>query len=239
MRVRRGYWFIPALAILGTLLALYLFFHTKEEQVQPPLPGAPAVTPIAPPLPAPAKASSDSAVSVTEPARAVTATAKKPFPLALTPEQIEAIRTEMKVSLAAMYGAEKSYFSEYGRYTTDFNQLGYSPERREINIKTGFVAAYQPENPLKTEDPRFMSFDEFFSEYPPKGGQDPLKFSPSAEGFRLADVSRFCRQGCTASESGFEIISASNLDGDPDLDVWTINEKKELVHAFDDLAPTQ
>jgi type II secretory pathway pseudopilin PulG len=39
--------------------------------------------------------------------------------------------------------------------------------------------------------------------------------------------------GVTAS--GFVAAAVANLDGDPDLDIWVIDESKNLVHFFNDL----
>lgn len=71
MRIRRKYWFVPALALLGILLAAMHFFYKpkvreevlvldpKEPAVPLPQPSAPEALPVNPapaePAPAPAK----------------------------------------------------------------------------------------------------------------------------------------------------------------------------------------
>lgn len=58
-----------------------------------------------------------------------------------------------------------------------------------------------------------------------------------AQGIVLEKARAYCRMGCSATSDKFEIIAAANLDQDEDLDLWTINERKEIVHTFDDLTP--
>lgn len=158
----------------------------------------------------------------------------KPAPRSHAPEfsplslrEIEAARSEMKVTLAALYGAQKSFYSEHKRYSTDLSRgVGYAPEGKERWSKAGFLSPFLPTKLVGEEEPRFMSIDEFVAE----GG---LKFERSGMNFSLQDLGRFCSRGCTANEEQFEIIAAAVLVEGYEPDVWVINEKKELVHAHD------
>lgn len=59
----------------------------------------------------------------------------------LTPKEIEEARSEMKLSLVAIYGAQKSFHAEYNRYSTDlYRGLGYAPEASERWSKRGASA---------------------------------------------------------------------------------------------------
>jgi hypothetical protein len=157
----------------------------------------------------------------------------------------QSVQTQMKVALAGNYGGEKSFYSEYRRYSTDFNATGYLPESEEISFKVGFIRTF---NPLKSVGPTegtshpVSSLDElnqYLQEKARRNGQEPkpFKFADSAKGVRIEDAARYCQSECTASETGFEAIAVANLDDDPDLDVWLINDKKEMLHVHDDLAP--
>jgi|GEM_PF-7067766 len=65
MRIRRKYWFVPALAVLGILFALVHFYYKPKvheetlildpKEPPPPLP-TPSPAPVAEPAPAPAPA---------------------------------------------------------------------------------------------------------------------------------------------------------------------------------------
>jgi hypothetical protein len=154
------------------------------------------------------------------------------------------IRSSMKVSLAALYAAQKAFYSEFGRYSTDFHALGYSPGGENMQYKTGFLRAYLPKqgrSPSEATQGPVLSHDDLDADLRRKSssgsaGAKGLSFAPGMEYVRLEQAAGFCRDGCTASETGFEILSVANLDQDPDLDVWVINENKEMLHVQDDLA---
>ncbi|MGZ3707141.1 MAG: hypothetical protein ACXVA8_14015, partial [Bdellovibrionota bacterium] len=119
MRLRRRALIIPLLALVGILLALYFLWKgkTSTENIPPlelAVPAATSTATSATPAPAPAAAR----VAQKAPSDGHT----------LTKEEIGMIQSEARISLASLYSAEKSYFSEYNRYSTDFNQIGYSPE---------------------------------------------------------------------------------------------------------------
>ncbi len=229
MRIRRRYWFVPTLALLGMLLAIFLWWRGKEAPS-----GVPPVVPYEPPHLHHSATATSSEISWPTPALPVGAAKRAALQVApLTEQEIRVRRSEMKLSLSAMYGAEKSFFSEFHRYTTDFNGMGYAPEREVITIKTGFIVPYYPAKLVGNEDPRLMSYDEYYtSERRPSS----VAYAPGVENIRLGDLSNLCKMGCTATDTGFELISATNLDADDDLDVWLINHRKELLHVQDDLA---
>jgi len=162
----------------------------------------------------------------------------------LSEEEISAIRSSIKISLAASFGSQKSFFSEFGRYSTDFYALGYQPEGPEYSIKAGFLRPFSPrgksvgkENSSETAY-NFDSFIDTENRIREEVGKKVqlLKFSESIEKVDFYSAQQFCKKDCTASENHFEMISVANLDDDPDLDVWLIDDSKTIVHAFDDLA---
>jgi len=143
----------------------------------------------------------------------------------LNPAEIAVARSEMKVTLAGIYGAQKSFYAEYGRYSTDLNALGYSPEGEKRMSRAGFLRPFQPEVFAGSEDPNSLNIDQFENKV--------FKFSRSAVGVSLGNLSRYCRQGCTADNDQFELIAAAQLSPGAEPDVWVINQNKELIHVND------
>ena len=124
------------------------------------------------------------------------------------------IRNNMKFSLAAMYVAQKAYFAEYNRFSTDFKDVGFSwPENQIADYKIGFMDS---------------NMDQIIN---------PNEISSLAKDINLQDLRSFCKYDCTIRSDGFEVITATNLDSDPDLEIWIINENKVMKQVFDDLAP--
>ncbi len=55
--------------------------------------------------------------------------------------QSKARQSEAKIALAAIYGAEKSFYSEYSAYMASFEAVGYSPEGAKRFYSVGWTAA--------------------------------------------------------------------------------------------------
>jgi len=55
--------------------------------------------------------------------------------------------------------------------------------------------------------------------------------------FGLADTSayfaKYCPE-CKADQSTFKMVAVGNIDNDDTMDVWTIDQDKNLVHVIDD-----
>ncbi|RZA09255.1 MAG: hypothetical protein EOP11_02300 [Proteobacteria bacterium] len=155
-------------------------------------------------------------------------------PKTLSPTEIENLRSNAKMNLAGNYGAQKSYFSEYSRYSTDLYAVGWQPEGFPLPFKAGFLQPFFPAQLEPNEDPRRMDTDTIVAD---ARGAEPgfVAYTPGAEPIALSSLSQYCQMGCTASERGFELLVAFNLDEDAGLDVWRINEKKKLEQVADDL----
>ena len=54
--------------------------------------------------------------------------------------QEKARESERKIQAAALYGAEKSYYSEYSTYAASFEKIGFAPERNR-QYAIGFPTA--------------------------------------------------------------------------------------------------
>lgn len=152
------------------------------------------------------------------------------------PTASERIRTDMKMSLSSIYSAEKAFYAEAGRYSTDFDVIGWMPVEQILTAKVGFLDPFATETDeyadrsdrLDTDQlvEASQSFDEIAMRY---------TYAESATRVNIRSLYSYCEQGCTANREQFEVIAAANLDEDDDLDIWRINERKELVHVSDDL----
>lgn len=151
-------------------------------------------------------------------------------------ERARRIRAEIKISLSGLYAAERAFFTEAGRYSTDFDVVGWMPTSQKLSAKVGFLYPYQP--PLDEYRDRMDRFDTDQAVEASKTFEDPdshMSYQDSAIGVSMRSLGSYCETNCTADANGFEAIAAANLDDDDELDVWRINDRKELVHLFDDL----
>ena len=56
--------------------------------------------------------------------------------------QSKARQSEAKIALAAVYGAEKAFYSEYAAYIPTMDAIGYAPEGQKRFYSIGWAAAY-------------------------------------------------------------------------------------------------
>jgi prepilin-type N-terminal cleavage/methylation domain-containing protein len=56
--------------------------------------------------------------------------------------QSKARQSEAKIALAAVYGAEKSFYSEYAAYAGSMDAIGYSPEGSKRFYGVGYAGAH-------------------------------------------------------------------------------------------------
>ena len=53
-------------------------------------------------------------------------------------------------------------------------------------------------------------------------------------GMKIEGQVHIVSDGCTASDTRFEVMAAVNLDEDDTLDIWIIDTDKEIRHVVDD-----
>ncbi len=131
-----------------------------------------------------------------------------------------------------IYGAEKSFYSEYARYSTDFRSIGFSPEMgKELWAKIGFVNAYLPkgeEKPVPSDEGHFLSIEDYATLSSQEGG-GTLQFRPTAQGLDLAEWARYCSVGCGSSNGqDFEVMAAAKIFEDGPPEIWVIDGVKHL-----------
>lgn len=150
----------------------------------------------------------------------------------LTQERIEKIRNMTKATLSMSYTAQKTYFAENKRYSTDLKSIGWSPPEAEMHFKMGFINPYRPpeyrDYPGLREEPLRLDTDTFLNETAIESN-DIYQYTSETKNIRLSDYERYCRAGCTADDQHFEIMIVVPLDKSGHEDVWIINEKKEMT----------
>jgi hypothetical protein len=222
-----------AIAALLAGLALWLYPRHKEA---PPLPveepkvEIPAQKPEAKPEVKPEEPAPP-AEAAEEPAEE----GDDSLPPVATPDEIKALRQQAKAALSGFYSSQRAFHMEFNRYTTDLKAAGWTPSAGAMNYKLGFLAEAalppQTETDGSLEDPRRKSTDDFDGE--DYTNQERFQYSREAEGLTLQEFAHYCKRGCTADAETFEIMLILPLGDNRHVDVWLINEKKELVQARD------
>lgn len=161
-------------------------------------------------------------------------TASKLNSISLTEKEVASLRSDMKANMSMIYTAQASFFSDYKRYTTDIHYTGYTL-RRPSPFKMGFLTPFHAHEvePNERVDELLNSDALVTLSQPDEVETQP--YTQTAKNIDLEDLSQYCSNGCTANEEGFESVFAANLDDDDTLDVWVINEKKQIIHKVDDL----
>lgn len=141
--------------------------------------------------------------------------------------KVARLRANAKWALESGYMTLKAIQAEHGRYTSDLRSIGWTPRSTTLNYKMGFLA---PPNASQ-----YMNTDSFIGEATGVDNET-YKYSKEAAAIRLADYVSYCERGCFADERGFELLLVIPLD-EKRLDVWLINDKKQLKLAKDGLSP--
>ena len=165
--------------------------------------------------------------------------------------QLHAIQTAARADLMLVADAEKEFHKLHGFYTTDLKALNLWPKR--VLYAFGFVkaAAFKEaqagENGSANWDPEMRTIIQLAARraedaiakakadasYKP---DPPIVLSPLTK-VALIDFGRlvsFCPD-CTATKDKFKLVAAADLDSDPVLDVWTIDQDGTVQHLIDDL----
>lgn len=150
----------------------------------------------------------------------------------LTLKEISEIRMEMKISLASIYAAEKAFFAEYGRYSTDLAAIGWQPDNSTLRARVGFLRAFYPSKTNESSE----NFDRLSSnellEHLNTTRTEQFGYGPTALPIEFGDsLQKFCDSDCTASDAKFEVIAAADFGSG--MEVWRINEKKQLLQVSD------
>jgi hypothetical protein len=148
--------------------------------------------------------------------------------------QIRSIQNGARADLQMVFERERKFHEIFGTYTTDLNALALAP--KIALYKVGFVRAADGLPEVKstefTHRPELKDYDALKAALP----KLELQYSPVT---RLSEISLSALEGvcadCTATASTFKALAAANLDGDADLDLWSIDQDGKVAHVFDDL----
>lgn len=146
--------------------------------------------------------------------------------------QLRAIQAGVRVDLKLISDAEQAFFARHGFYTTDFAFLRINPKM--VVYKFGFVEpADVAVGWVDGLDPSRKDTDVIKKRY----SDARIEYSSltKLEAIPFEGLARYCPD-CTATKTGFKAVAAANLDSDPVLDVWTIDEKGNVTHVSDDRA---
>jgi hypothetical protein len=159
------------------------------------------------------------------------------WPLSITKEEVEKIRSESKATLAFMSDRLKSFKNEKKRYSTDFVGLGARPpDNAMIKQKYGFLEDFVPQQLVQydeyVENPRNKDSD-FYIGQKMEYGNDIFYYADRVQNVSLSKYRKYCKNNCTADKDTFEMILAVPLGDDSHVDVWTVNEKSEMTQVQD------
>ncbi len=149
---------------------------------------------------------------------------------ALSAEEIKDLRTQIRKSLAELYAAENAFHNETGYYSTDLINVGWKPTEAKMKFKVGFVQASVEETP--DTNPLRLDSDAFLTEK--SDTAENYQYLPTGVGIDLTPFAKLCPNGCSADQNGFEMLAVANLDDDATLDVWLMNNTREVLHLIDD-----
>lgn len=140
-------------------------------------------------------------------------------------------QSEAKTNLSGMFTAEKAFFGEYDSYSTDLESINWMPDGTPLYLY-GFAA---PSSDYETELRAFIpSYD------PSRASTDHPGVIGSPARF---GTSRMVAQNLTRSllppdalvaRMSFTAGAVGNIDGDATLDVWTMDETKQLTNVVND-----
>jgi type II secretory pathway pseudopilin PulG len=145
--------------------------------------------------------------------------------------QCKSKQSEAKTNLAGIWVAEKSFYGEYGFYTTDLKALNWSPDGAPAYLY-GFAEEGPDRLPGEATPP---------SDYDPsrKDTSDPTVIGGLYSTVKMRDVNGSPLTGAdlpadaVVTESGFTAAAIGDVDtdssyGGASLDVWTIDEVRML-----------
>lgn len=139
-------------------------------------------------------------------------------------------RLGVPVNLSEIFSGQQGFFDINGRYTTDLLSLEWLPTRTLMLYKLGFLTPSPTEGEF--EDPMRMTSDIYLTEIDDATGA-PFVYDPRAHLVDLRSHARLCRRGCSADSRGFELMIAVPVGGTGGVDIWLLNERKELTHVWD------
>ena len=154
--------------------------------------------------------------------------------------QLRGIQASARADLELVRTAEEAYRAQYGNYTTDFGSLPFKrKDLKSILYKFGFTSAMAAGPGIKS--PAAADFSRTDLDRLKASRPDvELGYSPTT-GLEKIDFTRAAAlcSDCTVTDGGhlFKAIAVALLGDARGLDAWTIDEKGDVRHVRDGLAP--
>ncbi len=124
--------------------------------------------------------------------------------------QAKSKQSEAKTNLKGIYTAETAYYGENNTYNTfervNWQPVGINRYTYDLGSDTGITPATGP--------------------YPGPGTLFKIDGTPA---ITMPSISQ------TVSDNNFMAAAAANIDNDPALDQWTINDNNVLANTFSDV----
>lgn len=141
--------------------------------------------------------------------------------------QMKARQSEVKTLLGVMFTAQNMFYNEWKQYYSDFKAVGFSVEG-DLGYNLGFISAgvkgpsAHPSSDFKNKNATI---------------KDTKKLCSLAAVNCTIAKARTSKlvSGTVANVEDYSFGGASNIDGDPNLDEWTINENKKFAQKSDDI----
>lgn len=146
-------------------------------------------------------------------------------------QDVEKKRKEVKTALAVLFIMQRTFLAEHNRYTSDVAMMNHDfPE--ELGFKFGFAKAYSPDVLAEGERPSSTNTDFLLGEPLAQERTTRLQYKAEASQINLQEFLHFCRNKCEVTENSFEAIAVMPIPGGDDVDVFLVNDKKEIFHVY-------
>ncbi len=149
--------------------------------------------------------------------------------------QKKARQGEAKASLGGLYTTLKTFQAEWNQYYGDFRALGFD-QGGTLGYNVGFGAASPAIGPNTHPDITFKSKASVQHSSITRCGALPAKNPECQIAVGKSDMVMSAKAGVAIGVGTFITGATGNIDADVTLDVWTINELKEVTNPLSDVS---
>lgn len=135
--------------------------------------------------------------------------------------QAKSKQAEARMNLKAAYAAERAYFGMNEKYSEDIGEVGFSPEPGNR-----YLYAFSTEGQLRKAGELTNTHTGVLADttrFPTIDNEALEKGVPQAV-WDETGVTGECPKDC-----GITIVASGNIDGDADVDVWSISTKDRVI----------
>lgn len=140
-------------------------------------------------------------------------------------------QSEAKSNLAALYSAQRAFQSEWQTYNTRFSVVGYAPSGM-LRYQHGFLTDFAtlPSN-YPGGAPVGVAGDSDTTAWCTQGAGAPT----NGCNVQIVPVAPGALDASTATATTFNASAVGDIDGDADIDHWSINQDKTLDNTGTEL----